>query len=143
MNDKWQRRLRDSARAVLPPAVHERVARVARQRKWIPEPAPPERPFRYPFHETMRDARFAYAPYQWGTLCAAAVAQVLGYERISAIEFGVAGGNGLLELERLAGEASDASGVAIDVYGFDSGRASPSQSTTATCRRCGRRAGTR
>ena len=41
--------------------------------------------------------------------------------RISAIEFGVAGGNGLVELERIATEVSAVYGVEIDVFGFDTG----------------------
>ncbi|MHC4129678.1 MAG: hypothetical protein ACYSUA_16250, partial [Planctomycetota bacterium] len=41
--------------------------------------------------------------------------------RISALEFGVAGGNGLLALERAAMRLAEIFGVEIDVYGFDSG----------------------
>src|SRR5215207_985617 len=40
--------------------------------------------------------------YGYGLLKAAELARRLGYARISAIEFGVAGGNGLLSLERHA-----------------------------------------
>ena len=57
--------------------------------------------------------------YLWGTLLAVRIAKALGIERVSAIEFGVAGGNGLIALERAAGAAADLSGVAVDVYGFD------------------------
>jgi hypothetical protein len=54
-------------------------------------------------------------------LCAAYLAKALGYQRISVLEFGVAGGNGLVSLEKLAAEAEELSGVIIDVYGFDTG----------------------
>ena len=54
-------------------------------------------------------------------LQAANAARILGLDRISAIEFGVAGGNGLLDLEAAAAVGTRFHGVAIDVYGFDSG----------------------
>ena len=49
----------------------------------------------------------------------------LGYDRISVIEFGVAGGNGLVALESCARQAAELSGVAIDTYGFDTGTGLP------------------
>jgi hypothetical protein len=42
-----------------------------------------------------------------------------GVGRISAIEFGVAGGNGLVILQNEARAIAKETGVAIDVYGFD------------------------
>src|SRR5581483_12468852 len=63
--------------------------------------------------------------YLWGTLLAARIAHGLELERISVIEFGVAGGNGLIALERAASAASDLIGVDIDVYGFDIGSGFP------------------
>lgn len=92
------------------------VRRAAIRRGWL---APP--PFRYPFWETMALYPRYRPHYRWGLLCAASMAQALGYRRISAIEFGVAAGNGLLAMEQLADYASERSGVAIDVYGFDTG----------------------
>ncbi len=56
---------------------------------------------------------------------AARLARRLGLSRISVIEFGVAGGNGLVALERHARKWSEALGVTIDVYGFDTGRGLP------------------
>jgi len=56
---------------------------------------------------------------------AARLAKALGVPRISVIEFGVAGGNGLLALERHAQRVAESVGVEIDVYGFDSGRGLP------------------
>jgi hypothetical protein len=43
----------------------------------------------------------------------------LGVPRISVIEFGVAGGNGLVALEHHARQWSAIFGVGVDVYGFD------------------------
>lgn len=60
-------------------------------------------------------------PYAYAVWNAARLAQRLRVHRISVVEFGVAGGNGLLSLERHAAASSAACGVAIDVYGFDSG----------------------
>lgn len=85
--------------------------------------APP--PLQYPFKELMRQKPPGRAPYRWGTLCSAFVAKELGYPRMSVIEFGVAGGNGLLQLERIAQEVGEAAGISIEVYGFDTGEGLP------------------
>ncbi len=58
-------------------------------------------------------------------LHAALLARKLGHKRISAIEFGVAGGNGLLSLERHAAIVEKETGVAVQVYGFDTGEGMP------------------
>lgn len=63
--------------------------------------------------------------YLWPTLLAAKTARGLGYESISVIEFGVAGGNGLLALEAAAARAEELLGVKIEVYGFDTGTGMP------------------
>lgn len=75
----------------------------------------------YPFADIMLKHPAGRPSYRWGTLCAAFLGKELGYDRISVIEFGVAGGNGLIKLENIAAEVERASGVAIDVYGFDTG----------------------
>jgi hypothetical protein len=59
--------------------------------------------------------------YLWGVLEGVGLAKVLGFPRVSVVEFGVAGGNGLLALERVAAQVEKMVGVAIDVYGFDTG----------------------
>ncbi len=59
--------------------------------------------------------------YAYCLLRASKQAQQLGIRRISAVEFGVAGGNGLLALERHAERIEEAFGVSVDVYGFDTG----------------------
>jgi hypothetical protein len=56
---------------------------------------------------------------------AAHLASSLGLVRLSAIEFGVAGGNGLVAMERAAERLEDIFGVRIEVHGFDSGRGLP------------------
>ena len=66
--------------------------------------------------------------YAYGVQQGALLAKALGLPRITVIEFGVAGGNGLVELERLAADASKAIGVAIDVFGFDRGEGLPESS---------------
>ena len=60
--------------------------------------------------------------YAWCVLHAASVARHLGLERIAVLEFGVAGGNGLVALERAAAAAP---GVEVEVHGFDTGAGLP------------------
>jgi hypothetical protein len=64
---------------------------------------------------------------QYGHLVfnAARLAKSLGYKRISVIEYGVAGGNGLLALEDHALRIEEMLGVEIEVYGFDTGKGLP------------------
>ncbi|MFC4112808.1 hypothetical protein [Nonomuraea zeae] len=63
--------------------------------------------------------------YAYGVQQAAELARRLGVGRISVVEFGVAGGAGIVELNRMAALATAASGVQIDVYGFDTGAGLP------------------
>lgn len=58
-------------------------------------------------------------------LHAAKLAAKLGRKRISAIEFGVAGGNGLVALEMHAEQVTRTTGVEVDIYGFDTGQGMP------------------
>ena len=53
--------------------------------------------------------------YMWGVLLAVRVARALSLGSIAAIELGVAGGNGLLALERAAAAGSLLSGVDVAV----------------------------
>jgi hypothetical protein len=57
---------------------------------------------------------------------AAQLAARLGYPRISVLEYGVAGGNGLLALEYHAAEVEKLVPVEIEIYGFDTGKGLPS-----------------
>lgn len=63
---------------------------------------------------------YAYILYQ-----AAQLAKKLGEPRISVIEFGVAGGRGLLCMEQYAVEIERLTGVEIEIYGFDAGDGLP------------------
>ena len=63
---------------------------------------------------------YAYCVYN-----ASVLAKKLGYQRISILEFGVAGGNGLVNLEYHAQETSRLLAVDIDIYGFDMGEGLP------------------
>ncbi len=56
---------------------------------------------------------------------AAQLAKSLGIKRISIIEFGVAGGNGLVNLEQHAEEISKALDIEFEIYGFDMGSGLP------------------
>jgi len=63
--------------------------------------------------------------YGYCMLHAALLGQKLGHRRISAIEFGVAGGNGLVALERHAAAVEAETGVGVEIYGFDTGTGMP------------------
>jgi hypothetical protein len=60
-------------------------------------------------------------PYAWGMLQGALLGAGLGLPRVSAVEFGVAGGNGLVAMEAIADRIEQLVKVKIDIYGFDSG----------------------
>jgi hypothetical protein len=60
--------------------------------------------------------------YAYGLYRAAQAAERLGVDRISALELGVAGGRGLLALERHARNIEGMFGVRVDVYGLDTGQ---------------------
>lgn len=64
---------------------------------------------------------YAYIVYQ-----AARLATRLGQRRIAVIEYGVAGGTGLIWLERHAESVEKLFPVEIEVYGFDTGGGLPS-----------------
>jgi hypothetical protein len=66
--------------------------------------------------------------YLWGALLGVRIARALELPAISILELGVAGGNGLLALERAALAVSELSGVTVEVYGFDTGTGMPSPS---------------
>src|SRR5215831_11062434 len=57
---------------------------------------------------------YYYCVYQGALL-----AKRLGHDSISVIEFGVAGGNGLLNLEMHAEKINEELGIKIEIYGFD------------------------
>jgi hypothetical protein len=63
--------------------------------------------------------------YLWPLLQAAHSARALNVPTIAALEFGVAGGNGLLAMEEAARAATELSGTEIEIFGFDSGSGMP------------------
>jgi hypothetical protein len=63
--------------------------------------------------------------YAYGIYQSAIQAKRLGLARMSVIEFGVAGGTGLVIMEQLADLLGKAVGIDIEVYGFDSGSGLP------------------
>ena len=99
---------------------------------WANAPEPPGRDFSrdlsaYPMINALVEdvarthgkAQRAY--YTWGMAHAAYLAQNLNVPRITAIELGVAGGNGLIAMEHAAAAIEQTLGVGVDVVGFDSG----------------------
>ncbi len=77
------------------------------------------------FTEKLRYDALPRANYAYGTYYAALQARALNIPKISTIEFGVAGGSGLVELENIAFEVEKETGVVVDVYGFDTGSGMP------------------
>src|SRR5580698_8172310 len=63
--------------------------------------------------------------YAYGVYQAADLAKRLKLPAVSVVEFGVAGGRGLLELERLAEVIGPHFGVRISVIGFDNATGLP------------------
>ncbi len=63
--------------------------------------------------------------YAWCMLNAARLGKALGHDRISAIEFGVAGGNGLAYMCDFAEQVKAVTGVTVECYGFDTGAGMP------------------
>jgi hypothetical protein len=63
--------------------------------------------------------------YAYGVYASATLAKRLGLPGISVMEFGVAGGRGLLALEAIADEIGKHIGIEIYVLGFDAGSGMP------------------
>ena len=103
---------------------------------WATAPEPASRDFSrdmsaYPMlNALVEDVAVAYGKaqrsyYTWGMAHAAYLAQNLDIPRITVIELGVAGGSGLVAMEKAAEAIEQALGVGIDVIGFDSGAGLP------------------
>jgi hypothetical protein len=78
-----------------------------------------------PYPTRLKYGTIERANYGYCLLHAAKLARQLGHVRISAIEFGVAGGNGLVALERHALSVTAETGVQVAIYGFDTGKGLP------------------
>ena len=74
------------------------------------------------FSSIMRDYPHQYV---WPSVQAAKLGKQLAYDRVSFIEFGVAGGNSLLVLEAVAKRLEDHFKIDIEVYGFDTSAGLP------------------
>jgi hypothetical protein len=109
-----------------------RVLRIAR--RWITEQSSVEKknddnygspPFGYAdlnnlfANFVMQSGRLPRPDYAWGAFQSINLAKVLELKRVSFIEFGVAGGNGLVALEHIAQKLEAIFNVEIDIYGFD------------------------
>jgi len=68
---------------------------------------------------------YPYPHYAFGVYWSAVLAVRLKFPRITAIEFGVAGGRGLHALEQVSVQIERDVGVGIDVVGFDTGAGMP------------------
>jgi hypothetical protein len=70
--------------------------------------------------ETLPRTHFGYGVHR-----ACVQAKALGINTISVMEFGCAGGSGLVELENMAEAAAREVGVGVEVFGFDIGEGLP------------------
>ena len=101
---------------------------------------PDNAPFAYPLINALhvkitREAPSIVRPgYLWGSLHGAYLAKTLGFDSASLIEFGVAGGNGLVALELIAERIEHHLGVKISVFGFDTGKGLPHHETCGIVR---------
>ena len=75
----------------------------------------------YPYSKLVEKGHEIRPQYAYSLLQAALLAKRLGYRQISALEFGCAGGAGLIDLEYLGAKIYKATGVSVKIYGFDSG----------------------
>ena len=74
-----------------------------------------------PFYVSATWNQLPYSYYAYGLYHGCRLAKALGLKTVSAIEFGVAGGNGLAALEAHSKTVEKLTGVKVDVYGFDTG----------------------
>ncbi len=78
-----------------------------------------------PDAETQPNVMIGYPAYAFCMDQAARAGAALGYTELTGIEFGVAGGNGLLAMEHIAGSLETVHGVRWHLYGFDNGTGLP------------------
>jgi len=79
----------------------------------------------FPYETRLEYGAIERPHYGYCVLQAARLAERLGHKAISVIEFGVAGGNGLYNLEMHAAEVTKLTGIEIQIYGFDTGSGLP------------------
>ena len=71
------------------------------------------------FKKLVRQRKLRRPNYLWGALQGMNLAKVLGIPKVSFVEFGVAGGNGLTALESIAENLSTVFNVEVAIHGFD------------------------
>jgi hypothetical protein len=81
----------------------------------------------------LREDPRARPDYVWGSLHGAYLAKTIGIGSVSLIELGVAGGNGLVALERTGAALERHLGVSASVYGFDTGTGLPPPTDVRDC----------
>ncbi len=115
-------RLKSIAKKILPMNSADYLKRLS-GRDWPPVPFDNMYPWlNYTFSKVVGAlGTLGHHQYAWGVMQGAALAKVLGLPRVSVIEFGVAGGQGLLALEKISEIIEQRTNVGIDVFGFDSG----------------------
>jgi hypothetical protein len=74
-----------------------------------------------------------YPQYLFGLLCATRTARAIGAQQFTAIEFGVAGGNGLIAMEQHAALVEEHFGIAVQVVGFDNSSGLPQRTDPRDC----------
>jgi hypothetical protein len=77
------------------------------------------------FRQRERFGLIERTTYAYGMLRAADLARFLGKSRVTVCEFGVATGNGLVNMIELAGPIYEETGVEVRVVGFDTGEGLP------------------
>jgi len=83
--------------------------------------------------KTLRESSLMRPAYLWEALHGAHLAKTLGLPAVSLIEFGVAGGNGLVALDLIAQRIERIFGIQAQVYGFDTGAGLPAPQDLRDC----------
>jgi hypothetical protein len=76
-------------------------------------------------NQAVRHNLYGRKHFAYSLMVVAEEARRMGLDRLSVIEFGVWKGNGLKNLASLASLVHDCTGVAFDVYGFDTSQGMP------------------
>jgi hypothetical protein len=80
----------------------------------------------FPYEDRMAIGAVDRPPYGYCIFQAAKLAKALGYRKISVIEFGCGGGNGLLVAEAHIAQVAKLFQLDVELYGFDMGSGLPS-----------------
>jgi hypothetical protein len=83
--------------------------------------------------QQLRGQGTGYPHYLYGMLTAARTARAIGKTHMTVIEFGVAGGNGLVAMEKHAQIIEKQFGISVDVVGFDMSTGLPPATDPRDC----------